>query len=262
MARQYPNYSVERSFPTDIGRLFPIVGSAAIAVKDPLWTSVKLLLGADDINSITHIYDESSAAKNFVRVQSMIISNSHYFAGSGSTFCNTLRGGWGYIAGGDSDFNFQTNGNFTFEGFTLVDSGMLVVGNAFTLLCKRSSVNEIVMQLIPGGPTMSFAMWSSPAVTVLNISGTIPFIVNSFHHWAFVRTGNYCAAYWDGMVVATGTQSALPAYSSANSTMIGRNQVHPGSSDIVGFYDEIRFTRAARYTTSSFAPPTEKFPRQ
>lgn len=87
------------------------------------------------------------------------------------------------------------------------------------------------------------------------ITGSHTLTAGAWHHIAAVRVGTTITLYADGVVDGTTTYSGSAGSATAPIYIGGRGN-SPGSSTV--YIDEVRITRAARYT-APFTPPSAQF---
>ena len=84
---------------------------------------------------------------------------------------------------------------------------------------------------------------------------------NAWHHVAFSRDGSTNYIFVDGVsksVSNSGTDFSIDSYSTAPSIGAGDHSGTPGGYLMQGYFDEIRFSKVARYT-ATFTPSTTAF---
>ena len=92
----------------------------------------------------------------------------------------------------------------------------------------------------------------------INIGFTSPSL-NAWHHMAVVRNGNVFTVYIDGVSAATGTYAATIASQSSFPFEIGGQVTGSGtlgSTAIIGYITDVRFTNGTALYTSNFVPPS------
>jgi hypothetical protein len=87
------------------------------------------------------------------------------------------------------------------------------------------------------------------------IVGTIPFTLNTWHHYALVRTGNIIKQYIDGVLDGTPLDFGTSRiFNSTAAFIIGAagNAAYYWN----GYLDEFRITKGRALWTANFTPPT------
>ena len=111
----------------------------------------------------------------------------------------------------------------------------------------------------------------SPAFYKINENGStqedpnslgVALVFDQWYHVALVNNGGTLSYYIDGTRVAHETGYTLPTVRNDDSFQIGADQDDTTTNDYLnGQCSEFRFTRnIARYTGTTFTPPTKKFP--
>lgn len=147
-------------------------------------------------------------------------------------------------------------GDFTFELWFRLNS----TGTQRALLDKRpaSGTSEWSMGASSTNHVF-FRMWNG-STTVIDLGGTATLTTGVWYHVAACRSGSTVRLFLDGAIEASGTQSGSPTTNTQNLS-IGRDLAFPGTRDMDGWIEEIRMTRAARYT-AAFTAPAAPFPRR
>lgn len=98
--------------------------------------------------------------------------------------------------------------------------------------------------------------WAETSANASTVAGTI--VANTWYHVAMVVKSGKLTVYVNGVAGST------TATRNANSLTSGRAfiaQTQEGGNNYIGYIDELRVTKAARYA-ANFAPPTQPFPLQ
>lgn len=216
----------------------------AVPGTDPYISNVSLLLHADGTGST--FVDSSPTPKTITAfgnatqstTQSKWGGKSAYFSGSGD---------WLSFA----DLELGT-GDFTIEMFFKTNSSVQyaqLIGNevsggsaGFSLLINNDSSTGGQIALYRGSLIVQSASgdWSDDA----------------WHHIAVVRSGSTVTLYIDGTSYGSGTTSA--SFNGGNYYVAYNNEFGP--RNLVGYIDDLRITKAARYTGSTITVPTAAFP--
>lgn len=158
---------------------------------------------------------------------------SMYFNGSTSYLKTPSSNAFGF---GTGDYTVETwvYGDFSTGYKTVFDNRFIDLG--------------IVIYLAP-----SSALMVMNNVAVIISGGTVP--TNTWAHIAVVKNGTTVTAYLNGTSVGSATDTRT--YSLSTNASIGADTVP--SSYFVGYMDDFRITKYARYT-ANFTPPTAAFP--
>ena len=90
------------------------------------------------------------------------------------------------------------------------------------------------------------------------IFGSSNYRDNTWRHFAISRQNGVLRAFVDGVQVGT-NQTVTQSFYSSNRIVVGAELASP--TYFTGYIDDLRITRAARYT-ANFTPPTQAFPNQ
>lgn len=104
-----------------------------------------------------------------------------------------------------------------------------------------------------GGNTVCYATDNSSSWTILNGFNLGSVDLNKWNHFALVRSGNVYYGFKNGVVTSSLTSSLKMSMPSTPSVMIG-NWTYSTVRKFSGYLDELRVSKAARWT-SSFTPP-------
>ncbi len=226
-----------------VGRGFPLVASLYRKVEaDPFIAYNTLLLHMND-TGLTDVYGhaitlQGGAARS--ATQSKYGGYSAYFDGSGD--CLTVSA--------SSDFGMGT-GDFTLEAWIYptalgADRGIIDLRGA--LIANNGT---FFIDIATG----KLAFWDGAALK--GASGTVV-PTNVWSHVACCRSGTTLRFFLNGALDATAMMST--DIGSSKPVGIGGSAA-PGNiagSPFVGYIDEVRITKAARYT-DAFSAPTEAF---
>ena len=217
---------------------------AVSGATDPNFASVVLLLHGNGTNGGTTITDNSSAARTMTP--------------SGNTNTSTAQFKYGTAAvrfdgSGDhlscphaSAFNFGT-GDFTIEFWCRWVSK----ANFQTAYKMGSAAGSL--SIGTGDGNGFFTVTVGGGVTTTE-TGTQPSI-DTWYHFAFVRSSGVIKIYRDGVQTASSTNSG----SISQTATINIGSTGSGSS-MNAYIDDFRITGGVARYTSSFTPPTAQFP--
>lgn len=225
---------------------------------DPYWSNVTSLLHFDGSDGSSTFTDQ--IARTWTRVGSPVISTAQsLFGGASGRFpgSNSLI----YAPNSDAGFNFGA-GDFTLEIAFRLDS-VVASGNAPRLVSNWSTSGNLsyLWSIFnnAGTTNMVFAYSSNGSSTVVF---NFPFVpaANIWYRAAVCRSTTSIRAYVDGAQIGT-TQSigSTSLYFPSQPTTVGGLN---GSAITIltGYFDEMRVTKAARYTGSSYTVDAIPFP--
>jgi hypothetical protein len=227
------------------------------AAGDQYWDSVKLLLRGNGSNNGTIFADTGPAAKSVTRVGSTVTSTAQskfggaslYFDGSDSV----LEVGSAY----DTDIAGFGTGDFTIEmWFRTASTSRMSVLSAYNV--AASPATGLVLQLNKddgGGPISGSINFGYGDSSLVSTTGG-KWSTNTWHHLAVVRSGTALVIYVDGVSQGSATNST----DIASGTKLSLGGLFAGGyiQDYTGYIDDVRITRAARYT-GTFTPPTATY---
>lgn len=208
---------------------------------DPNWASVSILLLGNGPNNGTTLTDSSANNFSMTRNGSVVTSTAQKKYGTASIYFPGLSS---YLyPPSSSQFTFGT-GDFTVEHFVRFDA---------------TAAQQGIWQI---SPSSLFNGTSSPALQLrdgkfdlyiagsANITTGFTASANTWYHCAWVRSSGTSKFYVDGTSV----------YSTADTTnytgtFLGLGSIFSTGINLVGYLDDFRITRAARYL-ANFTPPT------
>lgn len=228
---------------------------------DPLWASVRSLVHFDGANGATSITDQKGVV--WTRAGGATISTAQTeFGPSSLRLPNTT---------GDDDFNaaadlISPSGNLkqqvTIEGWVRVDSltGYQFNRNPLIGQGAASGSSEQSFGIDDGKVTFYRASGLSGGSRV--VQGTTVVAVNTWHYIAMTYDGSVIRVFLDGVLEASATDNTAGWQNTGRSVRIGRTVVagyEQFRQGLQGYVDELRITRACRYT-ATFTPPSAPFP--
>jgi len=208
---------------------------------DPFWSDVILLLSMDGSNGSTTIVDSGPNAFSVTANGTAAISTAQAKFGQ-----SLLCGGSGnHISIPQNDaFNFGS-GDFTVEAWLYITAFNSL---SFRFLATRNPVN-FTFEVNNAGRLQT---WDGATVRTWGTTGDVS--LNTWHHIAFVRSGSSFVGYLDGLSKGTFTTTRTYTLSSDIQFPTTLND-----NSGTGHIDELRVTKAARYT-AAFTPSTLPFP--
>ena len=228
----------------------PVSFVAGSSASDPLWSSVRLLLHGDGnlTDASGHYTVQAFGNAAPTTSQKKFGSGSIAFDGSGDYL---------YVPSSAGDLSFGTD-DFTAEAWVRL-AALPYAGKVCIVFDNRSgSASGWYVFVNAGG--VAGVSWGG-AANLLGGSVT----ATEWTHVALCRSGNTMRLFVNGTQTASASVSGSQNFNTSD-LYIGRlytSTEYLESNDLEGYWngqmDEIRFTHAARYT-SSFAVPTAAFP--
>ncbi len=228
-----------------------VTSSSLPPVFDPLYSSVVLLLNMSGTNNSTNIVDSSPLNNPISATGTAVISTSQSRFGGSSLFvpeATTTKNA--IYTPASSAFSFGTD-NFTVE-FWLRQNNTPQSGARVFQTTENNDVSSGVDIYYPTNSNSLVAKVSDAASNsvVLSLGATDTSIWN---HYALVRQNNTFTTYRNGIRVAAENRSLNLAPSSGN-VVIGGNVSLGSNRSVNAYMDDIRITKASRYT-GDFTPP-------
>ena len=229
-----------------------VVFSNMARSTDSSFSNVSLLLNMNGANNSTSLVDESN--------------NNWSITANGNAKISTAQSKFGgssaYFDGTDDYLSFTSNtttnfgtGDFCFETWMRLDT----IGRSQCLIAGTAA-NSFGVRFGTGFSP------SSPPTNGLNLfrAGadfeycTFTFVINTWYHIAVVRQSSVIKFFVDG------TQITTQGSGGSNYNFPAEGAVRIGTSDILGedfqgYLDDLRVTKAARYT-GNFTAPTAELP--
>jgi hypothetical protein len=217
--------------------------------SDPLWESVALLMHFNGANGSTAFTDSSSNALAVPGFDNAQISTSQSRFGGSSLY---LDGVGDYLLSAVSPVLNIAAGDFTIEFFVRLGTGG--GSNGHIIQIGTSDAARFTVYA-PSRTSIALFTPSANRITRTGIS------TNVWYHVAVVRVlaTNTTSMYVDG--VRAGTYTGGISISGNSQMALGRN---PNDSLAVNFFqgniDELRITKAARYSGATMTVPSLPFP--
>lgn len=223
----------------------------APAASDPNWSDVILLLKAEGTQGSTVFTDLSTSAVSITTQGNAKVSTADPKFGTGSLDCTVEGSRLTLPSGSLFDLNYSTS--FTLEFFAKMP--VEPVDNQYSF--EMSSFDL--------GQTMRVIFFPTRRVDVIvrgaqlsSSSNVLP--VNAWFHFAVTWDNSFVRAFIDGTLIGSVTRSNSGSLGNAQTIAIGGRG--NGNNSLLGFMDEIRFTRNVARYTANFTPPTATFPVQ
>lgn len=226
------------------------------ALGDPFGQDVTLILRGEGVNNGTTFTDES--VNGFTPTfgggpATPVTSTTEFKYGSSSIYQPDST----YMLYADDTAWHVRSGDFTIEtwfykptgsngGFAIGHRGGATVNNGWALLHDQ-------------GNTRFVFYWSLDGTTESSFDGTFSPITGVWYHVAMVRSGTTGTIYVNGSSIATGTITGT-IYNPPSSFVVGALAQNSGYfyQDEI-YLDEVRLTKAARYT-ANFTPAAIELP--
>jgi hypothetical protein len=228
-----------------------ITGSEKTPV-DPQFTSVSLLLHGNGTNGSTTITDSSPTPKTVTAVGNAQISTAQSkFGGASIAFDGT---GDAITVPDSEEFNFLAN--FTIETFLYANSWP---ANVYLFGQYQGTDYPPALGYFSSG-TPSFSASNNNSSYFLNGSGGgAALSTSTWHHVAWVRSGNRWSIYVNGTERLISASNANTPFNSTGAFRIG-NFSGAGGYGFNGYLDEFRITKGIARYTANFTPPPAQFP--
>mgnify|MGYP000889918017 CR=1 FL=1 len=216
------------------------------ATTDPFWTDVVLLLHCDGTDGSSTFVDSSSTPKTVTAQAGAVLATASPMRGSAY---GVLSGGGARRLDVSSHTDLAFPGDFTVEMLLrrTVDAGF----NAITFSAANWNIYWV------GSPS-SLNFWDGAANRIVSGSSVS---ADVSHHIALCRSGTSVRLFLDGVQVGSTYTNSGPTSLGAGGVRVGGypSSGTPSATYLGGDVDEIRITRAARYT-ANFTPPTGMHP--
>ena len=227
--------------------------SAALpAPSDPLFADVSLLLHFDGTNGSTSFVDSSGNSLAVTAGGTAEVSTSESkFGGSAGLF-----DGSGYLSvEGDPELDLSGS-DFCIELWTYPNT---LAATAALISQGVAETVENCWSLEPSGADLAFfASQGDPSETIdFVLSGSLP--TGEWSHVALACENGTVRLFING-VLASSASLSLASVAGAP-LIIGAGWYDPATRGADCYIDELRITKAARYT-SAFTPPDAPFPDQ
>jgi hypothetical protein len=256
-------YSIGESLDLALldARVTTLINSIGLAVQDPYYANVSLLLHGDGTNGSTTIIDNSPTPKTVTAVGNAQISTAQSkFGGSSIAF----DGNADYLTIPDSaDWNLPND--FTIEAWVYLTAysannagyfGAVIVSQ----YTAAGGGSDLGWQLRINGTASSYTTINLyTGVTDLNFAATVS--LNTWTHVAVTRSGSSIRAF------VNGTQAGSTITNSDAFTESGNRQLWIGGLNdttyrfwLPGYIDDLRITKGVARYTANFIPPAAPFP--
>lgn len=218
-------------------------------ILTPKQLNTVLLMHADGINGATYFPDDTGRSWTANGNISTYTSQAKF--GSASAYPNST----GYLSA-PVDSTLLLTGTFTIElwAYLTAVSG----ANGMTMLSMKTA-NDSTHQttLGQGSAADGLAIYLMDGKGWQQLAPASAITLNAWNHLAVVYVNGVYTGYVNGVAYGSVT-SALGFGLSGGTMTIGGNSYNT-ASQVLGYLDEIRISRIARYFNSSFTVPTAPF---
>ena len=220
-------------------------GQISKGLPDPQFNYVTALLHGDGTNGAQNNTFLDSSTNNATITRTGTPTQGS-FSPYGSLWSNYFNGTTDYLI-----TNNTTNlgsGNFTIEGWFYF--------NGF-------GSNQVLIDVYNGSTTNSWQIytntgahffWYSAATGITQIVGTATLSINTWYHFAAVRSGTTVKTYVNG--VLDGTTTDATNYNATGALWIGGQRVSGPTALLNGYASNVRIVVGTAVYTSTFTPPT------
>ena len=211
-----------------------------------------LLLGTD-----TGIQDQTGKNNLVTYGLSQVQSNTVKFGSGALAFSNPSNGSYVYPATGSPLLNFGT-GDFTIEAWLYPTSFSTTNGPMF--IDFRPNGTNGSSYFCMGISTSGVLAYSVPNNSAYITAGSA-LSLNTWTHVALCRSSGVTKMFLNGVQTGSSYTDTNNYSAGANRPIIGANGYEAPSSGVdsfIGYMDDIRITKFARYT-ANFTPPTLAF---
>ena len=225
----------------------------------------KVMLHGDGADGSTTITDSSLAPKTVTAYgDAQIDTAQSKFGGSSFLFDGT---GDYLVAADSADYDFGT-GEFTMEGWVRV--GSIPSVSRFLSAGSRADTAYNAWFLgfgtvFGGGTKLNFGVWTgNPVGNIFESSSALTANIDTWYHWAAVRSGANIYFFWGGVLVGTWAIGASIEINSGSTTgLVVGCKCDANATDRIeflnGWLDEIRVSKGIARWTSDFTPPTSAY---
>jgi hypothetical protein len=240
-----------RAYRRDTGELLgeATTGNGTVVTADEYFSNVSLLLNFDGVNNATSTIDLSPTPNTVTFNGNAKLSNVEKKFGETSLY---LDGSGDYLTLPTSDdLNFGV-GDFTIEAW-IYKTRSNSLESIFA--CGPNGSNGFGLAFYAGGGNRIGIIQGGSGTAIIEQPTTFP--LNQWVHVAVSRASGSALLFVDGTLVST-TNTAFVWNSGAYTAYIGR-WMDGVSFEFNGYIDDLRITKAARYT-ANFTPPSAPYP--
>ncbi len=146
---------------------------------------------------------------------------------------------------GSGDFTVECWANISYVQYTaIITSTNTSISTGMWLLGFSNTANQMSFGIDSGGNAIVGADYSN--------------YVNKWTHIAACRSGSTLRLFFNGVQVASTTNTTSFAGDSSNPVYMGRRYTNSAQYDLNGYIDDLRITKGAARYVSAFTPPTSQ----
>ena len=160
-----------------------------------------------------------------------------------------LTANTGWISTPDAN-EFHFTGDFTVEGW--YRPGSFPANNALFGKRANGGVNDSIVLFVTSAGKLRCQATNNGSSWGYDQTSTATMTVNTWSHWAAVRSGSTITCYLDGTGFGAATLTGRLDQVNGADVTVGADAGSP-SLKAIGYIDEFRFSPVARYT-SNFTP--------
>jgi hypothetical protein len=219
---------------------------------DVFRTSTTMLLHGEGTNNSTIITDSSPTAATITANGNAKISTAAFKYGAASI---AFDGSGDYLTtnGASSKYTFGT-GDFTIEMWAYATA----LSNAFNLIYDSRPAGS--NGLYPTIFVLAAGNLQYQTNSAAQIDGGAVFTTSTWHHVAVCRFGTSTRLFFNGTQIGSTYNDSTNYLNGTSRPVVGISGINvAGASGWNGYLDEVRVTKAARYTTN-FSIPAAAFP--
>jgi hypothetical protein len=217
-----------------------------VAATDPHFANVTLLISGGEANNSTTIVDKSSYARTTDNSVGVLYSTAQTKFASSSIFFD----------GSNDYFSYNNIAELEFPGdFTVEFWARPVTKTSFQAVIGTGLFGRCLISKNPGWYLEADNGTTPVAVTISGASGG--YVLNTWQHIAFTRSGNTFKAFKDGTQFGSTITNSVTLETTAG-FFVG--QFGNGGSYWQGYLEQLRVTRGVARYTANFTAPTAAFP--
>lgn len=221
---------------------------------DPHFANVSLLLGFEHRDgAIIAVNEAPSCIAQSARGGNAQIDTAQKKYGNSSLL---LDGTGDFLSFPNTGKFGVAQGDFTVEWFFRRNASKLQV-----MLSRRPNVGSAEWVTYLLADNRPFLGVFNGAGAVVSITGVTATNSGQWYHFEVTRSGSTWRLFLDGVLEASGTESAAPL-ADTSTLNIGREQSATSARDFNGWIDEVRFTSGVCRHTATFTPPAAAHPRR
>ena len=224
--------------------------SDPVAMSDPYFSNVSLLLSADGADASTLFVDSGPMRNTLTAYGNAKISTAHSKFGGSSMYFD----GAGDYAMSPYDAGFALGtGDLTIEMWTYrtVASGLSIL---IDFRGASGGVGAFPTLYVAGDNNLHLYMSGSDVWV-----GTTPITLNAWTHVALSRVSGVLRVFVDGVVAGATPASTNDWVCGTNGIVVGAEGPNLGTNTYAGYIDDLRVTKGVGRYTAAFTPPNVAF---